>query len=60
MVETIVGTLMVCGATGWAQVRAFLSHTRLAAAWAALNAEPASLPVAAAGQACSAGPVARP
>ncbi|UAK24170.1 Pam3-gp28 family putative phage holin [Sphingomonas nostoxanthinifaciens] len=28
MVETIVGTLMVAGATGWAQARAFLSHTR--------------------------------
>ncbi|UAK23689.1 Pam3-gp28 family putative phage holin [Sphingomonas nostoxanthinifaciens] len=58
MVETIVGTLMVAGATGWAQARAFLSHTRWAAAWAALNAEPASLPDAVAGQAGSAGPVA--
>ncbi|UAK24333.1 Pam3-gp28 family putative phage holin [Sphingomonas nostoxanthinifaciens] len=77
MVETIVGTLMVAGATGWAQARAFLSHTRLAAAWAALNGDPqpeaddrlfrlinkippasaaGPLPVAAAGQAVSAGP----
>lgn len=36
--EEIVGALIVGAALGWSQLRAFLSHTRLAAAWAALTA----------------------
>ena len=39
-VEMVVGALIVAGATGWGQLRAWLSHGRFAAAWAALNAPP--------------------
>jgi hypothetical protein len=38
-VEEIVGALIVGAAIGWGQLRAYASHTRWAAAWAALRAE---------------------
>ncbi|WP_404711471.1 hypothetical protein [Sphingomonas sp. MMS24-J13] len=66
-VEMVVGALIVAGATCWGQFRAWMSHGRFAAAWAALNGEQqsagvagamASLSPAAAGQADSAGPAA--
>jgi hypothetical protein len=40
-VEEIVGALIVSGAVGWGQLRAYASHTRWAAAWAALRADQA-------------------
>lgn len=37
-VEVLVGAILAAAATGWGQLRAFLSHTRLAKAWADLTA----------------------
>lgn len=56
-VEMIVGSIIVAGATGWGQLRAFISHTRWASALAAAEASN-PLPSAAAGQAGSADPAA--
>ena len=36
-VEVVVGAILVTVSTGWGQLRAYLSHTRWAAAWAALQ-----------------------
>ena len=38
LAETIVGAALVAGASAWSIVRAYLSHTRWAAAWRALRA----------------------
>lgn len=46
LVETIVGTLLVAGATGWAQLRAWLAHDHLTTLWLAVRMRPTVLPQA--------------
>jgi hypothetical protein len=42
--DEAVGALMIVGAGAWGAIRARLSHTRWAAAWAALQGDPPPQP----------------
>lgn len=47
-VEMVVGAILAAGAAAWGQRRAYLSHTRWAAAWAALLADKSAATMASA------------